>query len=235
MQDFKPFKHYRPLEERPFNMKVAPGIVNRLIQRACEVQKQKDKRSTYKKMNKLYKEVDFSKQFIASTDAKEVLKDENTQFYGLDALHKRGLIRKYAPNDASRFSYVYLEDLEQEMLRRELCCYQEEVINTRKWMIDNRSRIKKYRKKFDTEEEDIVVRFEGRELKLGTYKRCKTRKVNKAVKIFTKYLYLFRKENDPHISDFYAYELFKLLYTKGEDKMEIWKWIAKRKDKGIKG
>lgn len=142
----------------------------------------------YTKMNKLYKELDFTKSYIRKSDAAIILKDDNRYFRSLDTMLKHGDIETHSVRHRT---FVPLEDIEQEMLRRELCAYKDNLLYAKEEKTRN---YKEARKNFRAKDE-VVIDILGKERSLGNFPRCHMKKVREAIKFLFKNQDIF-DEND---------------------------------------
>lgn len=177
----------------------------------------------YGKLNKLYKNVDFTKGFIGMADAKEILKDDNRYFPRFESLKKNDIIHPYRPRGGSCPSYIPLDELEQEMLRREMCCHKDDLIRQQEYQSKNR----KSRMAYEREKDEIVVKLDGYDYNVGAYHPRMGKQIEKTVKLLYKYEDIFKKGNKPYVYWWYVKSFFKLLLKNGENNDIIKQWIEK--------
>lgn len=142
----------------------------------------------HNKMNKLYKELDFTKSYIKKSDAAIVLKDDNRYFRSLDTMLKHGDIETFSVRHRS---FVPLEDIEQEMLRRELCAYKDNLLYAK----EEKSRNYKEARKSFRAKDEVVIDILGKERSLGKFPRVHMKRVREAIKFLFKNQDIF-DEND---------------------------------------
>lgn len=183
----------------------------------------------YSKLNKLYKNVDYSKDYIGIQDATDILKDENLFFLTLPFLEKRGLISKFK---AGRNVYIPIEEVEQEMLRREMCCYKDFQLYEVEKHNKEYNQIIKHRTKYRRKQK-VYLKINGQRWYAGEYAEGRMGKVKKVIKYFYSYKELFDQKNNPHFGRRSFPKLFKYLFNNGLDgfNMDDWfKWPRKLKN-----
>lgn len=174
----------------------------------------------YKKLNKLYKQIDYSKDYIGLQDAIDILKDENIFFLSLATLENKGLITKFK---AGKHVYIPTDEIEQEMLRRELCCYKDRQLFETEKNYKEYGKIIKYRSKF-TRKQKVWLRINGEKWFAGEYPEARMGKVKKVMQYFYKNKHLFDKKSSRRLRRPTFVKLFKYLFNKGLDNFDLDKW-----------
>lgn len=144
--------------------------------------------SMYNKLNKSYKNIDFSKPYIGLKDAMDVLSDSNYFFSSFKTLRKNGTIKTHK---TPKKVYVDVKDIEMEMLRREACCYKDDLL------FEKEARAKQHRKytRYFKQKEDIYIDFMGKRRYVGSFQRCKMSLVKRGIDFLFKHKDIF-DEND---------------------------------------
>lgn len=143
------------------------------------------------KLNKLYKQVDFTKDYITRRDIHDILKDDNKGFLQLRALEKKGLISSIKTQNRVFYS---LKDLEQEMLRRELCAYKDTQLFCKEYH-EKTPRARKKLKRYYKEKEKVWMRINGQKWFAGIYPVYKAKKVERVIAWMYKHKELFNRKN----------------------------------------
>lgn len=176
----------------------------------------------YKKLNKLYKNVDYSKDFIALQDATDILKDDNLFFLTLPFLEKKGLITKFKPG---KYTYIPIEEIEQEMLRREMCCYKDSQLNVTETHYKEYNQIIKLRTKYKKKQK-VYLKINGQKWFAGEYAIARMGKVKKIMEFFYGHKEIFDQKNKPHLSRRSFTKLFMYLFNNGLDNFNLAGWFT---------
>lgn len=156
--------------------------------------------SMYNKMNKLYKELDFTKSYIRKSDAAVILKDDNRYFRSLDTMLKHGDIETFSVRHRA---FVPLEDIEQEMLRRELCAYKDDLL----YIKEEKNRNYKEAIKNSRAKDEVVIDILGKERSLGKFPRIHMKKVREAIKFLFKNQDIFDEKDREKVHPRYMRKL----------------------------
>lgn len=180
--------------------------------------------SLYTKMNKLYKELDFTKSYIKKSDAAIILKDDNRYFRGLNTMLKHGDIETFSVRHRS---FVPLEDIEQEMLRRELCAYKDNLLYAK----EEKTRNYKEAKKNFRAKDEVVIDILGKERSLGKFHRIHMKKVREAIKFLYQNQHIFDERDDEKVHPRYMRKFVTRFMNKHLDNGGIEKFINTYKGK----
>lgn len=180
--------------------------------------------SMHRKMNKLYKELDFTKSYIKKTDAVDILRDDNKYFRSFNVMSKHGDIDTFKVRHRA---FVPLEDIEQEMLRRELCCYKDDFL----YVKENKTRNYNKAIRYTRTKYEVVIDILGKERSLGKFYRTQTTKLRKAIKILFKYQDLFDENDREKIHPRYMRKFVTRFMNNRLDENSIYKFVNMYKGK----
>lgn len=182
------------------------------------------KQSMFLKFNKLYKEINYKRGYLNMEDAYEVLRDDNRYFHGLKVLRRDGAIREFKTR---RRIYFRVEDIEQEMLMREVCCYKDDLLFQKEERAHDRKKYIDYLHRT----EPVYVHINGEKKYLGEYPAIRMKDVEEAVNFLLKYKDIFSRSESGKVHPCYMSKFVTRRMNKNLDDSKIEKFIKTYKNK----
>ena len=176
----------------------------------------------YNRINKAYRKLDLSREYITAKEAEEVLQEPNYQpFRGFTRLKNTKIIRplRGTPGDSSIRTYYPMEDIKDEILRRECVCWKDQAIYRKELYCQKRH--KEMRKRNNRARyERVVLVFGGKQYTLGKFEHKLVPKLDRIIKEIYAHKDMFDPNNPNYISPNNLYYIGLKINSKNVDTLD---------------